>query len=427
MTGVRSSDPLCRVTLTPNGVPKSTGNYIGCLKADWNTFLTVESAPLHWNDSVDDINLELCVMDKDLLSGDDPLGVINIPVMKTWDELEQKRIQHGKPSQYNKDETWLLVRVLRASDLPATDFEEVENEHTGEIEIERSSDPYVKLECNGQLWGTAAVNGTIHPNFIANGEEPFWFRVNNPKNIDERFAKEWEEIVQKLPVKVVGYQGFVDVNALAKGKEGKESKEGKEGKEGGREGKEGKESKERNESKVQKIYTMAEEREMEARRLRQLQRQEKVYANIESIKVVMREYYGLLCDGFEFYSTWDDVCEEAKIRDDARLERHKRRDIRKRRREKAEAERRALVRQAMSEKDEKLKKARECTRTTGGTRNGVVWTGGKVYKLSCLTLFLFFVVVFDCCPTPYLMTNTMAIRDEFNVAKRTRRHPIANR
>jgi hypothetical protein len=114
-----------------------------------------------------------------------------------------------------------------------------------------------------------------------------------------------------------------------------------------------------------------------------------VYANIESIKVVMREYYGLLCDGFEFYSTWDDVCEEAKIRDDARLERHKRRDIRKRRREKAEAERRALVRQAMSEKDEKLKKARECTRTTGETRNGVVWTGRKVYKLCCLTLLLF--------------------------------------
>ena len=40
MTGVQSSDPLVRVALTPNGISKSTGNYIGTLKADWNTFLT---------------------------------------------------------------------------------------------------------------------------------------------------------------------------------------------------------------------------------------------------------------------------------------------------------------------------------------------------------------------------------------------------
>ena len=138
---------------------------------------------------------------------------------------------------------------------------------------------------------------------------------------------------------------------------------------------------------------MAEERELEARRLRQLQREEKVYANIESIKVVMREYYGLLCDGFEFYSTWDDVCEEAKIRDEERLERHKRRDIRKRRREKAEAERRALVRQAMSEKNEKLKKARECTNNQGNT-NGSVQI---VLSNSCFCFF--------CCPTPCLTNN----------------------
>ena len=133
MTGVQSSDPLCRVTLTPNGISKRTGNYIGCLKADWNTFLTVESAPLHWNDSVDDIKLELMVMDKDLLSGDDPLGVINIPVMKTFFETEAKRKREGRP-KYHPDETWLLVRVLRADELPATDFMEVENEETEMVE-----------------------------------------------------------------------------------------------------------------------------------------------------------------------------------------------------------------------------------------------------------------------------------------------------
>jgi Ca2+-binding EF-hand superfamily protein len=367
MTGVRSSDPLCRVTLTPNGMPKSTGNYIGCLSADWNTFLTVESAPLHWNDSVDDINLELCVMDKDLLTGDDPLGVINIPVMEKYFEEKAKRIQSGQTSRYRDDESWLLVRVLRASNLPATDFEEVENEETGEIEIERSSDPYVKLECNGQLWGTAPVEGTINPNFLANGEEPFWFRVYNENNIMERFEKEWGEVVEKLPVKVIGYKGSVNMNELAGTKESKEGREGKSGEgksgEGSKFGKETKigESK-LDESKVQgvqKILTVAEEKELENKRLRQQARQEMVMKNVESIKVVMLEYYQLLCDGFNFYSTWDDVCEEARIKEEERSERHKRREIRKRRREKKEAERRALVKAAMAEKNEKLKKARE--------------------------------------------------------------------
>ena len=88
LTGVMASDPLVSVRLAPGGQPRKTGNYIACLEADWNVFLTVRSHELHWNDSVDDVVLEMTVMDLDLLTGDDPLGVIRIPVMKAYEEQQ---------------------------------------------------------------------------------------------------------------------------------------------------------------------------------------------------------------------------------------------------------------------------------------------------------------------------------------------------
>ena len=41
LTGVMASDPLVSVRLAPGGQPRKTGNYIACLEADWNVFLTV--------------------------------------------------------------------------------------------------------------------------------------------------------------------------------------------------------------------------------------------------------------------------------------------------------------------------------------------------------------------------------------------------
>ena len=58
----------------------------------------MRSQPLHWNDSVDDVVLEMTVMDLDLLTGDDPLGVIRIPVMKAYEEqqIALQRAQEGE-------------------------------------------------------------------------------------------------------------------------------------------------------------------------------------------------------------------------------------------------------------------------------------------------------------------------------------------
>ena len=103
----------------------------------------------------------------------------------------------------------------------------------------------------------------------------------------------------------------------------------------------------------------SEEKELEATRLRMIERRKIVSDNIESVKIVMREYYELLCDGFEFYSTWDDVCEEAKRKGEEREERHKRREKRKRKREKIEAERREQVRLKLEQKKTKLANAKE--------------------------------------------------------------------
>ena len=98
-------------------------------------------------------------------------------------------------------EEYLLVRVLRACNLPATDFQE--DEITGEIT--RSSDPYVKLTCSGETWGTAVVSETVDPDFVEAGEEPFWFPVYSSEDMDARFELEWLKILPKLPVKVIGY------------------------------------------------------------------------------------------------------------------------------------------------------------------------------------------------------------------------------
>ena len=314
LTGVMASDPLVSVRLAPGGQPRKTGNYIACLEADWNVFLTVRSHELHWNDSVDDVVLEMTVMDLDLLTGDDPLGVIRIPVMKAYEEQQlalqlaqegdtaargrnngARRDRRGSRSDSDDDdgcsgsddggrktrdegkrgegkttttdksslpsgkfggstsakrpntvsslassastahtkasrpstsgssaseadgtaesagakfrsagdgsEEYLLVRVLRACNLPATDFQE--DEITGEIT--RSSDPYVKLTCSGETWGTAVVSETVDPDFVEAGEEPFWFPVYSSEDMDARFELEWLKILPKLPVKVIGY------------------------------------------------------------------------------------------------------------------------------------------------------------------------------------------------------------------------------
>ena len=80
---------------------------------------------------------------------------------------------------------------------------EREDEITGEIS--RSSDPYVKLTCSGETWGTAVVGETVDPDFVDAGEEPFWFPVYSSKDMEERFELEWQKILPKLPVKVIGY------------------------------------------------------------------------------------------------------------------------------------------------------------------------------------------------------------------------------
>lgn len=51
---------------------------------------------------------------------------------------------------------------------------------------------------------------------------------------------------------------------------------------------------------------------MSKRKQRQILRHLLIEKNIQSVRAVILEYYQLLCDGFDFYSTWDDVCEAAK-------------------------------------------------------------------------------------------------------------------
>jgi hypothetical protein len=405
-----ASDPLVSVRLAPGGRSQKTGNYMACLEADWNTFLNVRSQELHWNDSVDDVVLEMTVMDLDLLTGDDPLGVIHIPVMKAYEEQQialqlaqegeaggssttaarkgrrlgitegkrggrdnddddddddeddddeddghrgggqksrrdEGKLGEGKTSNKRSQkssgtsnrpttvsslvssvstahthasrpstssttasagdadatasgakfrssgdgsEEYVLVRVLRACNLPATDFQE--DEVTGEIS--RSSDPYVKLTCSGETWGTAVVGETVDPDFVDAGEEPFWFPVYSSEDMDARFELEWQKILPKLPVKVIGYttdfaalEGVLDKTAVAAAAESKTgtlpppvlNKDG-----------------------LEVVLTVAQERERKDRKEAKQRTLRKIARNVASIKSVLHEYYALLCDGFEF-------------------------------------------------------------------------------------------------------------------------------
>ena len=405
-----ASDPLVSVRLAPGGRPQKTGHYMACLEADWNTFLNVRSQELHWNDSVDDVVLEMTVMDLDLLTGDDPLGVIHIPVMKAYEEqqIALQRAQEGTPRENGRNtsksgrledagrkggrrhddddddkddddddkdglrgggqksrrdegkrgegktndsrskkygtvsarpttvsslvssastaptsasrpstsstsasggddadaaasgakfrsagdgsEEYLLVRVLRACNLPATDFQE--DEITGEIS--RSSDPYVKLTCSGETWGTAVVGETVDPDFVDAGEEPFWFPVYSSKDMEERFELEWQKILPKLPVKVIGYttdfkalEGVLDkkadMAAAGAGSKARESPPPILNKDG-----------------LEVVLTVEQEREREDRKEAKQRTLRKIARNVASIKTVLHEYYPLLCDGFEF-------------------------------------------------------------------------------------------------------------------------------
>ena len=451
LTGVMASDPLVSVRLAPGGRPQKTGNYIACLEADWNTFLNVRSQELHWNDSVDDVVLELTVMDLDLLTGDDPLGVIRIPVMNAYKEkqialqdaresaLLEVRVNGGVASEEDSDrdenlvseygdehegktrrrsgsassdqasksrkqfgdkrpntvlsvnssvstahgasrpstsassasvgssagakfmsvgdgsEEYLLVRVIRASNLPATDFQE--DEVTGEIT--RSSDPYVKLTCSGETWGTAVVPETVDPDFVAAGEEPFWFPIYSAEDMDMRFEMEWQLILPKLPVKVIGYttdfkalEGVLDDGGgserIETSKVTGSSSYGSTSGDGSAKTKDG----------IEVITTLADERAMEERKLARERGQRKIARNIQSIKSVMHKFYAPLCDAFEFYSTWDSKCEEWKQADAERAVRRKQRAIERAERKKKEAQERDARKQARLKRQADVNRAR---------------------------------------------------------------------
>ena len=202
------------------------------------------------------MEIEATVYDKDLTSGDDPLGRIGFRVLDKFKEL-------AKP--YKDSDTYLMVKVHRAQNIAAADVSR--DEETGETV--RSSDPFVKLECCSKTLATQCVRKTLSPIFT---EEPFWFQVHGQDEYNDQFNIEWEECLQKLPAYIPG---------------------------------------------VVPIYkTNADGEVVDPTPVRLSQ--EKLNLGVDGVKAVLRENFGLICDAFKFFSELEsDDEEDEDVEDEA--------------------------------------------------------------------------------------------------------------
>ena len=167
LDGYAASDPLLQIQIG-NGEETETRHIIKNLNPKWDQRICCTCEEILWNTDITTMNFTLTVLDKDLLSEDDPIGYIQ------WNILDM--IKNKEPVDENK--RFLRVTVHRCLNITAGD-------------ADGYSDSYVKLQFAGKEQATRVVPRTLYPEY---DEEDFWFPIPSDEEIYASFEKDWAEM-----------------------------------------------------------------------------------------------------------------------------------------------------------------------------------------------------------------------------------------